>query len=158
MSLSSRRYADFNSAWIPNTDLADLNPEECKNVTEKGKAKSLLAAYAVAAENHDLQHFKTMLDDHARAIQADIEAAEQREAEKAAKSDKKKRKSEVKIDTEDVEMEDADAPAKKSSKKRKKEADSDDEESEKVSGLPVALNRSSNHVDSLQRPPRPKSS
>jgi hypothetical protein len=125
---------DDGSAWIPNTDLSPLNPEDCKDVPEKGKAKALSAAYKVAAENHDLEHFKTVLDEHAAALQADIEAKEARDAEKAAKSDKKKRKSEAKIETEDVEMEDADAePApKKSSKKRKKEADSDDEESEKV--------------------------
>ncbi|KAL2410816.1 hypothetical protein ABEF95_001954 [Exophiala dermatitidis] len=124
-------------AWIPNTDLTPLNPEECKDVSEKGKSKSLLAAYEVAAENHDLQYFKDMLDEHAAAMQADIEAREAREAEKAAKSDKKRRKSEAKVvDTEDVEMEDAEPAPKKSSKKRKKEADSDDEESEKPAKTP----------------------
>ncbi|EXJ90254.1 hypothetical protein A1O1_03353 [Capronia coronata CBS 617.96] len=123
-------------AWIPNTDLAPLNPDDCKDVSEKGKSKSLLAAYEVAAEDHDLQYFKSMLDDHAAAIQAEIDAKEAREAEKAAKSDKKKRKSEAKIETEDVEMDDADPAPKKSSKKRKKEADSEDEESEKPAKTP----------------------
>ncbi|KEF58799.1 uncharacterized protein A1O9_03642 [Exophiala aquamarina CBS 119918] len=125
-------------AWIPNTDLTPLNPEDCKDVPEKGKAKALSAAYKVAAENNDLEHFKTLLDEHAAALQADIEAKEARDAEKAAKSDKKKRKSEAKIETEDVDMEDADAEpvAKKGSKKRKKEVDSDDEESEKPAKTP----------------------
>ncbi|KIV84314.1 hypothetical protein, variant [Exophiala sideris] len=123
-------------AWIPNYDLVPLNPEDCKDVPEKGKSKSLLAAFAVAAEGHDLQYFKDMLNDHAAAMQADIDAKEAREAEKAVKADKKKRKSDAKVETEDVEMEDADAAPKKSSKKRKKEADSDDEESEKPAKTP----------------------
>lgn len=109
-------------------------------MSEKGKSKSLLAAYEVAAENHDLQYFKNMLDDHAAALQAEIDAKEAREAEKAAKADKKKRKSEVKADTDDVEMDDAEPAPKKSSKKRKKEADSEDEESEKVS-MPYLMRR-----------------
>ncbi|KAI1619116.1 hypothetical protein EDD36DRAFT_427894 [Exophiala viscosa] len=123
-------------AWIPNYDLAPLNPEDCKDMPEKGKTKSLLAAFAVAAEGHDLQYFKDMLNDHAAAMQADIDAKEAREAEKAAKGDKKKRKSDAKVETEDVEMEDADAAPKKSSKKRKKEAGSDDEETEKPAKTP----------------------
>ncbi|KIX02242.1 uncharacterized protein Z518_08181 [Rhinocladiella mackenziei CBS 650.93] len=125
-------------AWIHNTDLTPLNPEECKDVPEKGKSKSLLAAYQVAAEGNDLQFFKNMLDDHAAAMQAEIDAKEARAAEKAAKAERKKRKSEAKADTEDVDMDDADAVAepKKSSKKRKKEIDSDDEESEKPAKTP----------------------
>lgn len=130
---------------------------------EKGKAKALLAAYQVAAEGHDLQYFKTMLDEHAAAMQADIEAKEARDAEKAAKAakaDKKRRKSEAKAD-EDVDMEDADADPepKKSSKKRKKEVDSDDEESEKVSAHDCILDTTKPDSDSsLQRLQRPRSS
>lgn len=136
---------DDDSAWIANTDLTPLDPLDCKDVSEKGKSKSLFAAYNVAGENHDLEHFKDVLEEHAEALQADIEAKEAREAEKAAKSNKKKRKSEVQVEAEDVEMEDADAEpvSKKSSKKRKKEADSDDEESEKVR---CALGSFENHT------------
>lgn len=149
------------SAWIPNTDLAPLNPEDCKDVSEKGKGKALIAAYQVAAENHDLEHFKTLLEEHAAAIQADEDARLAKETEKAEKaskaSEKKKRKSEAKV--EDVEMEDADADAapKKSSKKRKKEADSEDEETEKVSSEPRTVNLSSDSDISRRRllkPPR----
>ncbi|KIW33066.1 hypothetical protein, variant 2 [Cladophialophora immunda] len=125
--------------WIHNTDLAPLTPEDCKDVTEKGKAKALLAAYKVAAEGHDLQFFKTMLDEHAAALQADIDAKEAREAEKVAKAEKKKkRKSEAKAEADDVEMEDADADVepKKSSKKRKKEVDEDEDEDEKPAKTP----------------------
>ncbi|OQV01520.1 PWWP domain-containing protein isoform 2 [Cladophialophora immunda] len=125
--------------WIHNTDLAPLTPEDCKDVTEKGKAKALLAAYKVAAEGHDLQFFKTMLDEHAAALQADIDAKEAREAEKVAKAEKKKkRKSEAKAEADDAEMEDADADVepKKSSKKRKKEVDEDEDEDEKPAKTP----------------------
>ncbi|ETN42900.1 uncharacterized protein HMPREF1541_02058 [Cyphellophora europaea CBS 101466] len=134
-------------AWIPNTDLADLDPEQCKNASEKGKTKALVAAYAVAAENHDLDHFKNMLAEHAKAMEEDeIRKHEEQqaklEAKSKAKADKKKRKSEPKPkaadDDEDLEMADVDdsAEVKKSSKKRKKVADSDDEAVEKPAKTP----------------------
>lgn len=121
------------SAWIPNTDLTPLDPETCKDVPEKGKSKPLIAAYAIAAENHDLQYFKDMLADHQRAIEQELE---EREAEAAAKAaakaerdaKKKKRKSmDVGEEPDDFEMEDVDDEEKKTkaSKKRKKDADTD---------------------------------
>ncbi|KIX94688.1 uncharacterized protein Z520_09734 [Fonsecaea multimorphosa CBS 102226] len=124
--------------WIHNTDLTPLTPDECKDVPEKGKGKALLGAYKVAAEGHDLQFFKTMLDEHAAALQAEIDAKEAREAEKVAKAEKKKRKSEAKAEPEDVEMEDADVDVepKKSSKKRKKEVDEEEDEDEKPAKTP----------------------
>lgn len=122
-----------NSAWIPNTCLTPTDAEYCKNVTEKGKSKQLLLAYAVAAEGHDLEHFKSLLSDHQRAMQQEIEEQEAKAAAKAEKEAKKnKRKSmEIADDAEDVEMEDADDAKKpKSSKKRKKDAP--EEEADKV--------------------------
>ncbi|KAF7594436.1 hypothetical protein BBP40_009256 [Aspergillus hancockii] len=122
-------------AWIPNTDLTPLDPATCKEVSEKGKSKLLLAAYAVAAEGHDLQHFKTVLADHQRAIEQEEEDREAQAAAKAAvkaekEAKKNKRKSMEIIDDEDVDMGDADEEAKKpkSSKKRKKDAEADTEE------------------------------
>jgi hypothetical protein len=125
--------------WIPNTDLTPVSPEDCKDVPQKGKSKQLLEAYKVAAEGHDLLHFKKTLDEHYNAMQQDLEAKEAKEAEKAAKAERKKRKSEVKADTEDVGMEDVDADSapKKSSKKRKKELEEDDDEDEKASSSAV---------------------
>jgi len=137
--------------------LSPLEPEQCKDVSEKGKTKSLIEAYKIAAEGHDLQHFKDMLMQHEAALQEDEDRKAQREAEKAAKADKKKRKSEVKAD--DVDMEDADDTApKKSSKKRKKDAESDDEEPEKVSDLCSCDINQLIATNSLQRPQRPRSS
>lgn len=110
-----------------------MTPDDCKDVSEKGKSKSLLEAYKVAAEGHDLEYFKNMLEQHAAAIREDEEAREAKEAEKAEKADRKKRKSDAKLaKSDDVDMEDADSSPKKSSKKRKKDAESDDEETEKV--------------------------
>lgn len=116
--------------WIPNTELTPLDPESCKDVSEKGKSKQLVEAYKVAAEGHNLAHFKEMLLAHEAAMREDEEKKAEREAAKAEKK-KNKRKSDVKGD-EDVEMEDAEDAVKKSSKKRKKEADSEDEEGEKT--------------------------
>lgn len=133
-----------SSAWIPNTDLSPITPEECANVPEKGKAKALVEGYKVAAAGHDLDHFKEILLAHDAAMQEDIAVKAEKEAEKAAKSDKKKRKSEVKA-TEDVEMEDAAEAPKKSSKKRKKDAESEDEEQpEKVRSLAMCVLFSTN--------------
>jgi len=122
------------SAWIPNTDLTPLNPEELKDFSEKGKSKSLIAAYKVAAEDQDLQYFKNLLREHAQAIQEDIEEREAREAVKAAKAGRKKRKSEPAGAAEDVDMEDVgdDEGTAKPPKKRKKDVNSEGDE-EKVS-------------------------
>ncbi|KAL9108872.1 MAG: hypothetical protein Q9227_006403 [Pyrenula ochraceoflavens] len=126
-------------AWIPNTELSPLDPDHCREVAEKGekgKTKALLAAYKVASEGHELQHFKDMLSDHQKAMQEDLERKEAKEAEKAAREEKKKKRKSTA--TEDVEMEDADGdgatPKAKGSKKRKN-ADSDIE-SEKPAKTP----------------------
>lgn len=123
------------SAWIPNTDLTPLDPETCKNVSEKGKQKHLVAAFKVAAENHDLQHFKNLLADHQRAVQQEFEDREAAAAEKAAlkaqkdaEKEEKKNKRKSIADGTDIEMGDADDDKKpKSAKKRKKDAESDAE-------------------------------
>lgn len=122
--------ATLNSAWVPNTQLTPITPTECANVSEKNKAKGLIAAYKVAAEGHDLQYFKTLLADHQAALQKEIEEAEAAEAAKAAakaeKAKKSKRKS--KGAETDVEMEDADGTKKaKATKKRKKDTETDAE-------------------------------
>ena len=101
-----------------------------KDFTEKGKTKSLIGAYHVAAEAHPLSHFKDMLLDHQKAMQEDQELRDQREAAKAAKAGKKKRKSDLADD--DVDMDDVDAEEegepKKSAKKRKKDIESEGDE------------------------------
>jgi hypothetical protein len=164
--------ANENSAWIPNTDLTPLDPASCKDVPEKGKSKLLLAAYAVAAEGHDLKHFKDLLADHQRALQQELEEQEaQQAAKEAAKAEreakKNKRKSmDIVDDLEDIDMEDADEPKKaKASKKRKKDAETDGE-AEKVSclhyvcsSLSVLRRRQTNmSCYSLLKRPRPRQS
>ncbi|KAA8642252.1 PWWP domain protein [Aspergillus tanneri] len=120
-------------AWVTNTDLTPLDPNTCKDVPEKGKTKSLVAAYAVAAEGNDLQYFKTLLADHQRAMEQEQEEREAKQAAKAAskaerEAKKNKRKSMEIIDDEDADMEDAGEKKSKSSKKRKKDAEAEGDE------------------------------
>ncbi|KAF2118595.1 hypothetical protein BDV96DRAFT_488929 [Lophiotrema nucula] len=131
-------------AWQVNTDLIPFDIDDVKRDVEAGnqnkKSKLLWDAFQIAAEEHDLEWFKDMLKSHEEAILAD---AEQKEAKKLEKTEKKaakeKRKSAAAADEdEDVEMEDAEgegtASAKKS-KKRKKSAESEGE-SEKPTKTP----------------------
>ncbi|KAI2724053.1 hypothetical protein CBS147318_984 [Penicillium roqueforti] len=119
-------------AWVPNTNLTPLDPTEYKNISEKNKTKSLINAYKVASEGHNLQYFKKLLNDHQAAIdqeEAELEAQEaEKEAAKAAKEAKKGKRKSKGAET-DVEMEDADdsKKSKAPSKKRKKDAETDAE-------------------------------
>ncbi|KAJ6134271.1 hypothetical protein N7523_000593 [Penicillium sp. IBT 18751x] len=121
-------------AWVPNTQLTPLDPADCKDVSDKNKAKGLIAAYKVAAEGHDLQYFKNLLADHQAALQQEIEEAEAEENAKAtAKAEKaKKNKRKSKGAETDVDMEDADEKKPKSSKKRKNEAETEAEKPAKT--------------------------
>ncbi|PYH46633.1 PWWP domain protein [Aspergillus saccharolyticus JOP 1030-1] len=130
-------------AWVPNTDLTPLDPAACKEVSEKGKTKLLLSAYAVGAEGHDLQYFKELLVDHQRALEQETEEKEAQAAAKAAakaakEAKKSKRKSMDVVEDDDVEMEDADEEEHKpkSSKKRKKDAEADVTADEKPAKTP----------------------
>ncbi|KDB23418.1 hypothetical protein H109_04703 [Trichophyton interdigitale MR816] len=116
-------------AWIHNADLTPLTPEECKDVSEKGKSKNLIAAYQVAAEGHDLDYFKEMLNDFELAVQQAQAEQEAKAAAKAAKEEKKKKRKSMEVveGAEDEEMEDA-GEKKKSAKKRKKDLESEGEQ------------------------------
>ena len=122
---------------MPNTDLTPLDTQACKDFPEKGKTKSLIGAYEMAGENHDLDYFKAMLADHQRAIQEDAELRAERDAKKQKKG--KRKSTDAAEEDEDVDMEDAGemeagddgADSKPKSKKRKKSLESDGE-TEKV--------------------------
>ena len=152
----------FPSAWIPNTELAplDVGSEAVTNPVEKGKSKSLLQAYKKAADNEDLDHFKAMLADHKKAVEADEKEREELEKERAAKKAKKaSRKSEATVDDEDeMDIDEDVPPAKPRSKKRKKADDSEDMD-EKVGLISLEL-KSCTIADypSLRRPLRPPQS
>ena len=119
------------SAWLPNTELTPLTPEECKDIPEKGKSKGLLEAYNVAAEGNDLAFYKNVLMDHQQALDEDAERRAEREAKKAEKATKAKRKSEAAIaDDDDMDV-DEEGESKPKPKKRKKSMVDDDIE-EKV--------------------------
>ena len=116
-----------HSAWMPNTDLQPLSPEDCQDVPEKGKSKSLIEAYKIAAESHDLSYIKEILLDHQEQIAEDQQRVKEREEKKAAKA---KRKSDAAAAVEEVDEMDVDEDEeedKPKSKKRKKAAESDDE-------------------------------
>lgn len=108
-----------------------------KAEVEKGnnqkKSKALWEAYTIAAEGHDLQWFKEMLEAHEQALAVDAEEKAAAETKKQEKKDKAKRKSTAAEESEDVEMEDAGEEGKtpggkkKTSKKRKAESDGEPE-------------------------------
>ena len=116
---------------MPNTDLTPTTPEECQNVSEKGKGKALLEAYKVAAEGFDLEHWKKMLTEHQEAIAEESERKAEREAKKAEKVERARRKSEAAANDE-MEIDEDEEEPKPKSKKRKKSMDADDSD-EKVS-------------------------
>lgn len=155
-------------AWLPNTDLTLITPEDCKNVEEKGKAKSLLAAYGVASEDHDLEYFKTMLAEHQAAVQEDLDRQAEKEAErsaakaaKAEKSGRRKSTTAVEKDDDDDKMDiDEDGNTQKpQSKKRKKVNDLEDETEEKPAKAPkLKLNGPKTPSTDKKAPAKSKSS
>lgn len=123
------------SAWIPNTELTalDVDSDAVRNPVEKGKSKTLLAAYAKAAENKSLDHFKGMLADHQKALEADLQEKEEMEKERASKKAKKgSRKSDANNDDADEMDVDDDAPPEKPKTKKRKKAEDSEDVDEKV--------------------------
>ncbi|TVY49333.1 PWWP domain-containing protein [Lachnellula occidentalis] len=126
--------------WIPNYDLLDLNPDEVATSVAPSTRKDLVAAHQLAAEQHDLDYFKQILQNFVEARAAEAASKEAVRAAKAAKKSTPK-KSKVIVDTDgDVDMDDAtgepdneeldvagsEKPAKpKKSKKRKPEDDAE---------------------------------
>lgn len=106
----------------------DVQSETTKNPVEKGKSKTLLAAYGKAAENNDLAHFKTMLADHQKAVEIDEELKEEKAAKKTKKTPRKSGDAAAAVvdDAEDMDVDEEPAAEKPKSKKRKKADDSDD--------------------------------
>jgi hypothetical protein len=126
-----------------NTELLAFDLEDVKKDVDSGnqakKNKALWEAYQIAAEGHDLAHFKQVLASHEAAMQEDQEQREQKEQDKKEKAEKSaKRKSTAAVDSEDVDMEDAGddatAPSAKKAKatKKRKKSDESDGETEKV--------------------------
>ncbi|KFY53379.1 hypothetical protein V496_07641 [Pseudogymnoascus sp. VKM F-4515 (FW-2607)] len=112
-------------AWAPNTDLEPLDTSVIGDVPQGKLSKSLYAAYQLAAENHDLDHFKNVLRDFEETRRSDEKAAQEAIKAKASAKKGKKSKDVVQDEDEDVEMADAGADEvekedkPKASKKRK---------------------------------------
>ena len=121
-------------AWVSNADLTSITPGECGEAIDKQKQKALAEAYKVAAEGHDLKHFKQVLLEHQEMLNAEVEAKAEREAEREAKkvekATKQKRKSDAAVlPVEDkMDIDGADESSKSKPKKRKKETGADDDE------------------------------
>ncbi|KFY08748.1 hypothetical protein V492_05952 [Pseudogymnoascus sp. VKM F-4246] len=117
-------------AWAPNTDLEPLDTGVIGSVPQGKLSKALFAAYQLAAENHDLDHFKNVLREFEASRRRDEKAAQDAVKAKASAKKSKKSKDVVQDEDEDVEMADAGADEvedkPKASKKRKAVADDDE--------------------------------
>jgi hypothetical protein len=130
---------------MQNKDLEPLDLDTIGDSPEKGKGKSLVKAYQVAAEKHDLQHFKTVIEEHNRALAEDQERKESKGKGKGKAKLKdaqlEESDSEAPVDEVADEMEfgedETDGKSKSKSKKRKKDAESDEEIS-KVRGKKIS--------------------
>lgn len=109
------------SAWLVNTGLTPLDPSECAKPSTK-MTKSLQQAYEVAAEGHDLEYFKQLLQQFQEETQAIEEERAAAQAEAAEKAAAKAAKAEAKARKSKEEGADSEA---KPSKKRKKGEESD---------------------------------
>lgn len=117
------------SGWVSNKDLVDLDSEKVADLITPKMRKDLQLAHQIAAEGHDLDYYKDLLQQFQEEL---IEKQKAAEAKAAAAATPKKGKKQAKssADVEDVEMEDVDdepstAKAKKSEKKRKNTEDSE---------------------------------
>ena len=118
----------LRSAWMPNTQLTKLDPSECADSGNKKLAVKLKEAYGIAAEGHDLDHFKELLrqhDEELRAYEQEQRELEEKKAAEAAEKAEKKAEKERRKSKAGDEM-DVDGEGKPT-KKRKKEAGSDGE-------------------------------
>lgn len=132
--------ASYGSGWIPNTDLLELDFDTIGTVPSSMR-KDLQAAHQLAAEKHDLQYFKDILQNFMDQRAAEIAAKEAAKAAKkankeVAKAKPRKSLSKTVVDEEDddVEMEDAVAeqdsdgieiPVEKAKKTKKRKAEDD---------------------------------
>lgn len=118
-----------SSGWVSNKDLVDLDTDKVVDQITPKMRKDLQLAHQIAAEGHDLDYYKDLLQQFQEEL---IEKQKAAEAKAAAAATPKKSKKQAKSsnEVEDVEMEDVDdepstAKAKKSDKKRKNTEDSE---------------------------------
>jgi hypothetical protein len=150
-----------NSAWMQNKDLEPLDLDTIGDAPEKGKNKALIKAYQIAAEKHDLQHFKTVIEEHNRALAED---QERKEAKGKGKGKGKAKTKDIQAEGSDSEAvvdgaadeiefdeDEANEKAKSKSKKRKKDVESEEENSKVRRFRPFNTTRA---VYSQEKPPR----
>lgn len=90
--------------------MVDLDLETIGDTPET-KRKDLYQACMVAAEKHDLDYFKQLLQDYVDQQEAEkAEREAEAEAKKAKKANKNKRKSQATVDEEPEDVDMVDAP------------------------------------------------
>jgi hypothetical protein len=148
-----------DSVWHPNSEIRPLDMDELKDIVSRDdqgkKSKTLWSAFQVAAEEHDLDYFKSMLLEHERRVIQERQEQEDKEAKKEQQSAKKASRKSIPA-TEDVEMEDVASDAapkkKKAAAKRKASAVEDDGEGEALKVRLLRRMLSSQHADSSSPP------
>lgn len=140
-----------------NTDLIPLDIQEIKDEVAKGergkKSVALWNAYGIAAEEHELDHFKGILKSHEEQLVQELQEKAEREAKKAEeKAEREAKKAEEKANKEarkkkvdadgDTTMDGTGSAKKKAASKKRKETSGEAEEEQKVSSprcFPVTL-------------------
>lgn len=122
---------------MPNSDLADLDPDTVMDVKMDKMRKDLQQAYRLASEKHSLEYYKDLLQQYQEDLLEKQKAQEAKEAKAQATPAKKskKAKAEAGAEDEDVEMADADSEPSESAQKKSKKRKA--EESAEVSRISV---------------------
>ncbi|KAI0397894.1 hypothetical protein F5Y17DRAFT_295710 [Xylariaceae sp. FL0594] len=108
-------------SWIPNTDLSELDPATVAKLVTPKMRKDLQAAHLLAAEGHDLEYYKNVLQEFEEQRLAKLEA------QKTPKAKTPKKSAKVVDEEGDLEMDDIDEddgePSEKKAKSKKRKVD-----------------------------------
>ncbi|KAI1811730.1 hypothetical protein GGS20DRAFT_84233 [Poronia punctata] len=107
-------------SWTPNTDLSELDPATVGDMITSKMRKDLQAAHKLAAEGHDLEYYKTVLQEFEEQRLAKLEA-------KKTKAKTPKKASKAVDEDGDVDMDDMEdeilEPVEKKTKSKKRKAE-----------------------------------
>ncbi|KAI0200104.1 hypothetical protein F4808DRAFT_178036 [Astrocystis sublimbata] len=107
-------------SWTPNTDLSELDPATVADLVTSKMRKDLQAAHMLAAEGHDLDYYKDVLQEFEEQRLAKAEAKKSKV--KTPKKSAKVVDEEGDLDMDDIEDE-TEEPAEKKSKSKKRKAE-----------------------------------
>lgn len=121
ITVSDEAFSRGGSGWVQNTALSELSAEKAKDSLVEKMRKDLKAAFELAAEHHDVEHYKQILKSFQEEQIAQEEARKQ-----AAATPKRSKKGKGKAagDDDDGDADEAGSvPRSTKSKKRKAEDD-----------------------------------